>query len=47
MKTQTTKRWMNFVSPLFEPLFRHNHHAIMRSGEQGLQQFMQNKKAQQ
>lgn len=33
---KTTKRWMNFLTPIAKPFFRWNHDVIMRWGEQGL-----------
>jgi hypothetical protein len=39
-RVQTTKRWMNYLTPLLKPVFIYNHHAVMRSGEQGLQNYL-------
>jgi uncharacterized protein YndB with AHSA1/START domain len=33
---QTTKPWMNVLSPIARPIFRWNHDVIMRWGEEGL-----------
>src|SRR5262249_27335464 len=35
-KVKTTKRWMNFLSPIARPFFKWNHDVIMRWGEKGL-----------
>ncbi|WP_159339376.1 MULTISPECIES: SRPBCC family protein [Leclercia] len=33
---RTTTRWMNLLAPLAAPVFRWNHHRVMRDGAQGL-----------
>jgi len=33
---ETTKRWMNFLSPIARPLFEWNHNVVMSWGAQGL-----------
>ena len=35
-RVQTTKRWMNAVSPFARPIFRWNHDYVMRQGGRGL-----------
>ena len=35
---ETTKRWMNFVSPIARPLFEWNHNVVMGWGAKGLAQ---------
>lgn len=35
-RVKTTKPWMNTLAPIAKPIFRWNHNAIMRWGEQGL-----------
>lgn len=35
-QVHTTKRWMNWLAPLARPLFRWNHHVVMRQGGEGL-----------
>lgn len=42
-QVETTKSWMNYLAPLLKPLFIYNHHAVMRSGERGLQQYLRGK----
>lgn len=37
---RTTKRWMNFVTPLARPLFAWNHDVVMHGGEQGLRRLL-------
>jgi hypothetical protein len=37
----TTKTWMKYLAPLLNPLFIYNHHAVMRSGERGLRNYLQ------
>ena len=32
----TTKKWMNFLSPLLKPLFKWNHDIVMKWGAEGL-----------
>ncbi len=32
----TGKRWMNFLAPILEPVFRWNHHQVMAEGGRGL-----------
>lgn len=36
MTVRTTKLWMGLIAPLAKPLFRWNHHVIMRWGGEGL-----------
>jgi hypothetical protein len=31
---------MNYLAPLLRPVFAYNHHAVMRSGERGLQRHL-------
>ena len=33
---ETTKSWMNLISPLAKPLFKWNHDVVMRWGREGL-----------
>ena len=35
-QVRTTKAWMNAIAPLTKSIFAHNHHAMMRSGGEGL-----------
>lgn len=35
-RVETTKRWMNLLSPLARPLFEWNHNVVMSWGAQGL-----------
>jgi hypothetical protein len=42
-QVETTKAWMRYLALLLRPLFIYNHHAVMRSGERGLQQYVQSK----
>jgi len=37
---QTTKGWMNVLSPIARPLFRWNHDVIMGWGEEGLNKYL-------
>ena len=37
-RVDTTKRWMNLLSPLARPLFEWNHNVVMSWGAQGLAQ---------
>ena len=37
-RVETTKRWMNLISPLARPLFEWNHDVVMNWGAQGLAQ---------
>ncbi|WP_137889186.1 SRPBCC family protein [Pseudomonas sp. 2FE] len=39
-QVRTTLLWMNLLAPLAKPLFRWNHHAIMRAGGIGLAQHL-------
>jgi hypothetical protein len=39
-QVMTTKAWMNYLAPLLKPLFIYNHHAVMRSGERGLRNYL-------
>jgi hypothetical protein len=43
-QVQTTKPWMNFLTPVLRPFFVHSHHAVMRSGERGLRDYLHTKK---
>jgi len=36
-QVQTTKNWMNALVPILRPVFIQSHHAVMKSGERGLQ----------
>jgi hypothetical protein len=36
----TTKRWMNALAPLLEPVFRWNHHQVMAEGGRGLARYL-------
>ena len=40
---ETTKPWMNYLNPVLRPAFVWGHHAVMRSGERGLRQFIATK----
>ncbi|MDY0014416.1 MAG: SRPBCC family protein, partial [Rhodocyclaceae bacterium] len=42
-KVRTTRYWMNLLAPLAKPLFRWNHHALMRAGGLGLARYMRGK----
>ncbi len=42
-RVQTTKAWMNYLTPLLRPVFIYNHHAVMRSGERGLRYYLHTK----
>lgn len=33
---RTNTRWMNYLAPLAAPVFRWNHHTVMRDGAKGL-----------
>ena len=35
-KVETTKRWMNLLSPIARPLFEWNHNVVMNWGAEGL-----------
>lgn len=35
-KVETTKSWMNLISPLARPLFKWNHDVVMKWGAEGL-----------
>ncbi|HVY55387.1 MAG TPA: SRPBCC family protein [Thermodesulfobacteriota bacterium] len=35
-KVETTKSWMNLISPLAKPLFKWNHDVVMKWGAEGL-----------
>ncbi len=37
---QTTKRWMNLLSPILRPIFVRNHAALMKNGESGLNKYL-------
>lgn len=37
---ETTKSWMNILSPFLRPLFALNHHALMNQGEKGLNKYL-------
>lgn len=39
-QVDTTKTWMNNLSPVLRPFFVWSHHAVMRSGEQGLRRYL-------
>lgn len=39
-RVQTTKTWMNVLGPILRPIFIQSHHAVMKSGERGLQKHM-------
>jgi hypothetical protein len=36
----TTKPWMIVLQPLLKPFFIWSHHAVMRNGERGLQEYI-------
>ncbi len=42
-QVETTKPWMNYLALLLKPFFIYNHHAVMRSGERGLQRYLSKK----
>lgn len=42
-QVETTRDWMNALHPLLKPFFIWSHHAVMRSGERGLQKHIANK----
>ena len=33
---ETTEAWMNWLAPIFKPIFRWNHDVIMKRGGEGL-----------
>jgi hypothetical protein len=35
-RVETTKRWMNLLTPIARPLFKWNHNVVMRWGAEGL-----------
>jgi uncharacterized protein YndB with AHSA1/START domain len=35
-QVETTKRWMNLLTPIARPLFKWNHNVVMRWGAEGL-----------
>jgi hypothetical protein len=37
---ETSKPWMNLLYPVLKPLFTQSHHAVMKSGELGLQEYI-------
>lgn len=37
---ETTKAWMNYLTPLLRPIFVYSHHAVMRGGERGLRAYL-------
>lgn len=37
---ETSKNWMNILSPILRPVFNYNHAALMKSGERGLNQYL-------
>lgn len=37
-RVETTKRWMNLLSPIARPLFEWNHNVVMNWGAQGLEE---------
>ncbi len=39
-QVDTTQPWMNHLTPLLRPFFIWSHHAVMRSGERGLQRYL-------
>ena len=39
-QVDTTKAWMNKLSPFLRPLFILSHHAVMRRGEKGLIEYL-------
>ena len=43
---QTTKAWMNLLSPIARPIFRWNHNVIMRWGEEGLNRYLADRRQQ-
>jgi hypothetical protein len=42
-EVETTRAWMNHLTFALRPIFVWNHHAVMRSGERGLQHHLQTK----
>lgn len=36
----TTKAWMNLLAPILQPVFKWNHHRVMKRGEQGLNEYL-------
>jgi hypothetical protein len=39
-QVETTAAWMNRLAPLLKPVFTWGHHAVMRSGQAGLQCYL-------
>jgi Polyketide cyclase / dehydrase and lipid transport len=39
-RVRVAKRWMRWLSPLLAPVFRWNHDAVMRAGEDGLRRYL-------
>jgi hypothetical protein len=39
-RVETAKAWMNYLTPLLRPIFVYSHHAVMRSGERGLRDYL-------
>ncbi len=39
-RVKVERRWMRWLAPLLAPLFRWNHRALMRAGEQGLVRYL-------
>ena len=37
-KVETTKQWMNLISPIARPLFKWNHNVVMSWGAKGLEE---------
>ncbi len=45
-QVDTGRTWMNLLAPLLKPFFIWSHHAVMRSGERGLQRYLKSQKPQ-
>jgi uncharacterized protein YndB with AHSA1/START domain len=39
-RVRVVKRWMRWLAPLLAPVFRWNHDAVMRAGEDGLRRYL-------
>lgn len=39
-RVRVVKRWMRWLAPLLAPVFRWNHAAVMRAGEDGLRRYL-------
>lgn len=39
-RVRVVKRWMRWLAPLLAPVFRWNHGAVMRAGEDGLRRYL-------